>query len=209
MINPWLHIPARDYEAHMASPEVDQTRVLKGIFASALAKYTPKSLAVIGCATGNGFEHIDTKQTDYVAAVDINPAYLAILKERFSGRIPGLKLIEADFTAIEHWNMPVSLVYAALVFEYVDIAAATRSIARCMAPGAVLVAALQLPSEESAPVTPTRYKSLELLTPLMRLISPDEFLTTCQSVGLKQIATETVPFQKGKTCFVGHYLKEM
>ena len=58
------------------------------------------------------------------------------------------------------------MVFAALVFEYVNVAVALGNIARCLAPGAVLVVVLQLPSPESAPVTATRYKSLELLAPI-------------------------------------------
>ena len=58
MKNPWLRIPASDYEAHMALPQVSQTQALNKLMASSLAQYTPRSLAVIGCTTGNGFEHI-------------------------------------------------------------------------------------------------------------------------------------------------------
>jgi len=68
MTNPWLGIPAADYEAHMALPEVGQARALAALFASALEEYAPESLAVPGCATGNGFEHIDASKTRRVAA---------------------------------------------------------------------------------------------------------------------------------------------
>jgi hypothetical protein len=55
--NPWLQIPACDYEAHMALPEVAQAQALSKLMASVMKEYTPQSLAVIGCTTGNGFEH--------------------------------------------------------------------------------------------------------------------------------------------------------
>ena len=65
----------------MALPEVAQTQALSKLMASALKEYTPASLAVIGCTTGNGFEHIDHTHTHRVVGVDINAAYLAVLKD--------------------------------------------------------------------------------------------------------------------------------
>lgn len=205
MRNPWLRIPATDYEAHMALPEVAQAQALSKLMASALKEYTPASLAVIGCTTGNGFEHVDPTHTRRVVGVDINAAYLAVLKTRFAGKVPCLELIEADITGPDFGFDPVAMVFAALVFEYVDVARALRSIARCLAPGAILVAVLQLPSPESAPVTATRYKSLELLAPIMNLVSPPEFSHMCNSLGLQQIKTDSIPLKKGKAFFVGFY----
>ncbi len=203
MTNPWLQIPATDYETHMALPEVAQTQALDTLFASALTEYAPVSLAVFGCTTGNGFEHIETSQTRRVVGVDINPEYLAILKNRFGIKIPCLRVIEADFTSSGFRIEPVSMVFAGLVFEYVSIRDALRSIERCMLPGAVLVAILQLPRSESAPVTATQYKSLELLTPLMRLVSPDEFSDACISIGFRELKKKAVPLKMGKAFHVG------
>jgi SAM-dependent methyltransferase len=163
---------------------------------------------VIGCTTGNGFEHIDHTHTHRVVGVDINAAYLAVLKTRFADRIPRLELIEADITAPDFEFDPVSMVFAALVFEYLNVAVALCKITRCLAPGGILVAVLQLPSPESTPVTATRYRSLELLAPIMNLISPSEFSRMCNSLGLQQIKTNVIPLQKGKAFFVGFYRKD-
>ena len=208
MENPWLQIPASDYEAHMALPEVAQSQALSRVMASALKEYTPGTLAVIGCATGNGFEHIDISYTRRVVGVDINPAYLAVLENRFSVKIQGLELMEADVTSPGFRIDPVSMVFAGLLFEYVDVSAALGNIARCLAPEAILVAVLQLPSPKSAPVTDTHYKSLELLTSIMNLVSPFEFSDSCSSVGLRQIKTDTIKLMQGKAFFVGFYRKE-
>ena len=207
MINPWLRIPASDYEAHMALPEVAQAQVLSNLMASALTEYTPMSLAVIGCTTGNGFEHINTASTRRVVGIDINPDYLKILKTRFDGRIPRLELIKADITAPDFWIDPVSMVFAGLVFEYMDVLCALRSIFRCLAAGGIFLAVLQEPSTESAPVTATRYKSLELLSPIMNLVSPMEFSYMCGRVGFQEVRTDTVSLKKGKAFFVGYYRK--
>jgi len=77
MTNPWLHIPASDYEAHMSLPEVAQAQAINELFASVLQEYTPASLAVFGCTTGNGFEHIDSSKTRRIVATAI-PGQLSV-----------------------------------------------------------------------------------------------------------------------------------
>jgi hypothetical protein len=54
MRNPWLDIPLTDYEGHMSLPSVDQARFLADRFGELVERYTPKSIAIIGCAGGNG-----------------------------------------------------------------------------------------------------------------------------------------------------------
>jgi len=54
MDNPWLHIPASDYEGHMSSPHIDQQQFLAQIFQESLSKYDNASMALLGCTTGNG-----------------------------------------------------------------------------------------------------------------------------------------------------------
>jgi hypothetical protein len=50
MNNPWLDVPLADYEGHMALPGIEQAQLLSDIFADVLAKFSPRSVAVIGCA---------------------------------------------------------------------------------------------------------------------------------------------------------------
>ena len=87
MPNPWLTISAEDYEAHMASPEVGQLQVLNQLFKVVLEEHRPESMAVLGCSTGNGFEHIDPSTTRRVVGIDINPSYLAVARKRFLGSL--------------------------------------------------------------------------------------------------------------------------
>jgi hypothetical protein len=121
----------------MALPEVAHAQALSKLMASALKEYSPASLAVIGCTTGNGLENIDPTQTNRIVGVDINAAYLAVL---------------------------------------------------------------QLPSPESSPATVTRYKSLELLAPIMNLISPSEFSRMCNSLGLQQKRSNRAFFHYSEFC---------
>ncbi|HVS25014.1 MAG TPA: class I SAM-dependent methyltransferase, partial [Gammaproteobacteria bacterium] len=92
--NPWLTIPLADYEAHMALPEVGQAQLLAAVFAAELRARAPASVAVLGCAGGNGFEH--APRSLRVVGVDLNPDYVAAARARFGGRLPRLELHVAD-----------------------------------------------------------------------------------------------------------------
>ena len=48
MKNPWLYIPSDAYEGHMRL--TGQLQLLNDIFKESLETFTPKSLALLGCA---------------------------------------------------------------------------------------------------------------------------------------------------------------
>ena len=120
MRNPWLDIPLADYEGHMASPNVGQAQFLSDVFAGALNKYEPRSVAVLGCAGGNGLDRVSNKVTERVVGVDLNPDYVLHARTRFAHRIPLLELFVGDVQKDEFGFVPVELVFAGLLFEYVD-----------------------------------------------------------------------------------------
>ncbi|MBM3315539.1 class I SAM-dependent methyltransferase, partial [candidate division WOR-3 bacterium] len=80
--NPWLHVPAADYEAHMGPQGADQSRPLAELFAGFYRKSRPAALAVPGCATGNGLECVDPAVTKRLVGIDINPEFLRVAAER-------------------------------------------------------------------------------------------------------------------------------
>lgn len=81
--NPWTEIPLADYEGHMSLPSVGQAQMLDAVFGQDLQAYAPESVAVLGCAGGNGFKRLIGSRVKRVVAVDINPLYL---KEFYVGR---------------------------------------------------------------------------------------------------------------------------
>jgi SAM-dependent methyltransferase len=83
MANPWLDIRESDYVGHMSSPAVNQRPVLGRLLRDALDSARPAAVLVLGCSTGNGFEHVDATVTRRVTGVDLNRAYLRKLVERF------------------------------------------------------------------------------------------------------------------------------
>jgi SAM-dependent methyltransferase len=88
IVNPWLTVPASDYEGHMTA--AGQLPALSAIFRGVYLEQRPRRVTVLGCATGNGFEHIDPAMTEEVIGVDINAAYLEVARKRFAAS--GFKL---------------------------------------------------------------------------------------------------------------------
>ena len=74
MSNPWLNIPLADYEGHMRSDEVQQLGALSELFAAALKRCQPTSVALLGVGGGNGLDRIDSRLTKRVVGAGLEPA---------------------------------------------------------------------------------------------------------------------------------------
>jgi SAM-dependent methyltransferase len=133
-MNPWLALPLEDYAGHMGSEAVDQLVPLADLFAEALARLRPRSVAVLGVAGGNGLQHVDGTITSRVVGIDVNPGYLAVTRQRFP-ELRGLELACADLARDTLDVEPVAL-HAALVFEH-------AGITRCLDNAVVLVGILR------------------------------------------------------------------
>jgi ubiquinone/menaquinone biosynthesis C-methylase UbiE len=206
--NPWLDIPAADYEGHMSHESVGQLQALSEIFREIVTTFEPRRLAVLGCATGNGFEHIRPKVTETVVAVDVNQEYLGILKRRFEDTLPGLQLTCGDVTKVRLAPRSFDHVHTGLIFEYVDPRRLLERIAEWLEPGGVLSVVLQVPSPQSAPVTETSYDSLKRLEPVMRLVHPAELAAAAYAVGLAERKSFEVELQQGKKFRVIYFVSK-
>lgn len=205
--NPWLRISARDYESHMDRPDVDQLRFLSDQFRSALQDYPCTTVAMLGCATGNGLVHVNPDQTSCLTAVDINQEYLQITRERYQERIPGLETVCADLAACELEPERYDLVFAGLVFEYVDPVVLLPRIRSWLKDGGILVAVLQQPSEKTNAVSGTTVPSIQALSSVMALHDPAVFQATASRSGLRSEAGDTVRLATGKPFHVGVFRK--
>jgi hypothetical protein len=67
--NPWSLVPAADYEAYMGPEGADLLAPLSAVFQEAWLAAQPERVLVVGCATGNGLEHVDPAVTRRVAEV--------------------------------------------------------------------------------------------------------------------------------------------
>ena len=204
-MNPWTEIPLADYEGHMSLPAVGQAQMLDALFGQDLRAYAPESVAVLGCAGGNGFKHLIGSRAKRVVGVDINPLYLKELADRFGASIPGLELVCGDLLDASVNFPPVQLVHAALVFEYVNPARLLPRIRKWLLPDGVLTAVLQLPSEKMPAITPTPFTSLSLLVPMMELVPPAIFKAHAGKAGLVEESGEIVTPGTGKEFHVGRF----
>jgi predicted TPR repeat methyltransferase len=194
--NPWLTIPLADYEAHMALPQVGQAQLLADLFATELRARSPSSVAVLGCAGGNGFEHASAALR--VVGVDVNADYIAAARARFASRLPRLELHVADLEWAQLDLEPVDLVFAALVLEYVELESVLERICGWLAPRGTLTTVLQLPGAEAPEITPSPFTSLARLAPRLRLVSPERLVRLAAGSGLRASDTRTATATGGK-----------
>lgn len=204
MNNPWLEVPLSDYEGHMSLPTIAQAEMLAAQFSDVLRRFLPESVAVIGCAGGNGFDRIPS-ETKRVVGVDINPSYIASASSRYLGSIPGLEFHVADIQSAPLAFGPVDLIYAALVFEYVSLPAALSNLSRVCRPGGRLVSVLQQPSPDVHAVSASPYRNVQVLAPIMRLVPPAEFAECAASSGFALESEKTLVLKTGKEFIIQVY----
>jgi threonine dehydrogenase-like Zn-dependent dehydrogenase len=202
-MNRWLDVPLHDYEGHMGSPLVDQLAPLARLFADALVRLRPASVAVLGVAGGNGLEHIDPAVTSRVVGIDVNPSYLEAVRSRLP-ELRGLELHCFDLgrdpaPAIE----PVSLVHAALVFEHAGTAACLDTAVALVAPEGHLSVVLQMPADDRDAVTPTGYASVASLAADFAFVDPHRLRRTLAQRGLRLTHQARITLATGKALWSG------
>lgn len=204
MINPWLNIPASDYEGHMSSPNVGQLSFLAKTFKESLENHDCRAVALLGCATGNGLEYIKNEVSHRVTAVDINPEYLKILRQRFGNSIRGLEIVRDDLAKCQLEENAYTLIFAGLVFEYLDPQILLQKIAKWLRVDGILVTVLQQPTDGGS-VTETPYTSLKSLNSIMNLIDRKQFKIIATDIGLMAIGEKIVTLETGKSFYIGTY----
>ena len=172
MVNPWLNVPLSEYEGHMNSPEVQQLGALADLFAEALERCKPRSVAILGIAGGNGLDRIDSRVTKRIVGIDVNPAYLDEVRRRYPDR-PGLELYCADLADSKVEVELVQLVHAASVFEHAGIERCLENALSLVAPGGALSVVLQLPSPVVEGVAPSAFSSMQNLKSHFSFVDPE------------------------------------
>jgi len=207
MSNPWLEIAEVDYVGHMSSPAVNQRPVLKRLLGDALESALPGAVLVLGCSTGNGLEHVDSTVTRRVMGVDINPAYLRRLVERFPNPGFALDVRCADLAGYAFAREAFDLVHAGLVLEYVEWSPLLPRLAETLRAGGTFSVVLQRPSVSSPAVTPTGFTSLRSLESLFHFVEPDVLVAQARNVGLALEYRRTEPLESAKAFEVLRFVK--
>jgi SAM-dependent methyltransferase len=207
MQSPWLKIPLGDYEAHMASAPIAQAQMLAAQFEFFLKGCAPKSVAIFGCAGGNGLERINAKLTQRVVAIDINADYIEKTRDRFESCFLKFETLAVDVQNPALDFEPVDLILAGLIFEYVDVNAVIKNARRLLAPNGTLVTISQLPCDGSVNVSPSPYPSLQSLEPHLRIISPEALRAVAEHNGLSAMTSQQISLASGKAFQVQRFGK--
>ena len=197
MNNPWLDVPLADYEGHMALPGIEQAQLLSDIFAGVLAKFSPSSVAFIGCAGGNGFDRI-APAISRVVGVDLNPRFVAETEARFRGRIENLELIVGDIQSHEVSFSPVDLMFLGLILEYVNVESVIARMPSLLTARGHIVTVLQLPTVGYQQVSPSPFKSVHPVGEAMHLVSPARLQESVEAQGYVQLESCNVVSNGGK-----------
>lgn len=202
--NPWTVVQAGDYEKHMGPEGVDQLAPLSTIFQEVYLAAQPDRVLLLGCATGNGLEHVNPAVTQKVTGVDVNLQYLGVARQRFMHLGAKLELFCAEAEKFRPTPQSFDLVHAALVFEYLHPEPLVRRIAEWLAPGGSCCVVLLLPGGE-APAAPS--KPMQIIEKAMKLVPPDELTRLFQHYGLSRKRARTVPLKHGKSFWVGVFAR--
>ena len=189
----------------MSLPEVGQAQMIAEQFDRALDRWAPKSIAVIGCAGGNGLDKIEGSAVVRVVAVDVNPDYIERTRDRHGKRLPGLELVCADVQSESLIYDPVDFTYAALLFEYVGLPSALKTLKRNSRHDAVLTAVLQLPHPSVHAVSPSPYRSLGNLATAMTLVAPEKLRHAAEQVGFTLCDSTILELSSGKRFCVQNF----
>ncbi len=196
--NPWLDIPLADYEQHMALPENGQAQMLAKELGAVVEECHPKSVAIIGCAGGNGFKCLLGHGLERVVGVDINPTYIDTFRRRCRGAFSKVESYVADIQLDELRFPPVDLVFVALVFEFVDLDKTIKALRPLCLPGGCFAVVLQLANPSLEAVTPSPYTSLQKLAPILRLLEPEVFVSSAQASGFTLEGDKHLELPSGK-----------
>ena len=203
MSNPWLNIPLADYEGHMRSDEVQQLDALSELFAAALERCQPTSVAVLGVGGGNGVDRIDSGITKRVVGLDLNARYLNEARKRYGGAC-NLSLHCVDLREEQVELEPVRLVHAALVFEHAGIDRCLENAVSLVDGGDALCAVLQLPSQQAEQeIGSSNFPSMLTLKDNFALVDPISLERKLARVGFRMTHDVLRPVPAGKRLWMG------
>jgi ubiquinone/menaquinone biosynthesis C-methylase UbiE len=198
-MNPWLKITYSDYENHML--EVGQAQILNKLTDYFLKEYKPANFALIGCATGNGLEHVDNEITKNVHAIDINPDFIKQIKIRFENKIKNLTTHCLDLNKESLYLSNIDLVFCGLILEYIEPEKFLKNISEILHENGKIVIVIQK-NKKASFVTKTKYKTLESLSQIAQEISKKRIVDICEKLNLKMIHKNEILLNENKSFVV-------
>ena len=205
--NPWLSVDLANYEGHMATPEVGQAALLAEEFKLAVESARPRSLALVGCAGGNGLDSLIGTAIGPVVCVDINSSYLDTLRGRYAGKIPRLETVCTEVENLS-FRQPLDLIFGGLIFEYTRLDEALISLSRTLRLGGKLVALVQMKSVGVATVSSSPYAgTLSEVGAAFTYIDVDTMSSLAAVRGLIETDRKVRTLDSGKSFTITEYEK--
>src|SRR5215467_3893456 len=187
----------------MRSDEVQQLDALSELFAAALERCQPTSVAVLGVGGGNGLDRIDSGITKRVVGLDLNARYLNETRKRYGGTC-NLSLHCVDLREEQVELEPVHLVHAALIFEHAGIDRCLENAVSLVDGGSALCAVLQLASQQAEQeIGSSNFPSMLTLKDNFALVDPISLERKLARVGFRMVHDVLRPVPAGKRLWMG------
>ena len=198
--NAWNRIPLDDYERHMEHETVAQSQLLNDLTNKYLQKHNPEWPLFLGISGGNGLEHIDINKTKRVYGIDINKSYLEETQKRFGEKIKQLVLVNADISTSNESFLQADFVWAALIFEYIDIQKGFEFIANNIGESTKLIITIQSNNGNQS-VSQTGVESIKSVKEIFKIVDKDNLQVNALKVGFELIGSEENVLPNGKSFF--------
>jgi len=205
MSHPWLEVPIADYEAHMALPSVGQAQLLSAALQRTMARFQPRSLAVLGVAGGNGLELLERALVRRVVALDFNPDYLALCSRRYSASFSEFEPVLHDLSQGPPAIAPVECIFAGLVLEYLCVESFCDYLPSLLTPGGGFAALLQLPSPTLPEISASPFSSLTRLEPAFSFVDPVSLHARLSAHAFSRIVADRYDLPSGKSFYYVSY----
>jgi len=205
-------ITAEDYEAHMAA--IGQAQAAAALTREIIQSAGPPDrgrIAIVGAGTGQMLDFLDPSlfRPFRITCTDLNPSFLARLKERLAQH--GLAaLVFEDNIAHTTLEPGPDLLLATLVLEHVDWRSGVETFA-ALRPAACGIIIQQNPPGMISAVTPNRRvppsiaKAVEIAHPT--LVPQEELLAAFDALGYRQKANWVRDVADGKRLIAFLFLR--
>ncbi|MCS3556436.1 MULTISPECIES: hypothetical protein [unclassified Sphingobacterium] len=197
-INPWNYIPLNDYEQHMEHKDVAQAQLLNSLTYKYLKKHKPENILFLGISGGNGLEHVDTDRVKKIFGIDINQSYLNESHKRFGNKIRQLELATADIGTSTKSFIKADFIWAALIFEYVNIEGAFQFIANNCNKYINLIITIQSNNGTNS-VSSTGIESVKSVKDIFKNVDRNELQNTASKFGFRLTNSEENILPNGKS----------
>lgn len=196
--NPWNNIPLTDYELHMEHESVGQAKLLNLLTSKYLKKHAPENVLFLGVSGGNGLEHVDIGQVKHVCAIDINNNYLDEAARRYGSKIEQLNLVNDDIGTSNVSYIKADFIWAALIFEYVDIERCFQFVLNNAGQSCRLIVTIQSNNGVQT-VSKTGVESIRSVASIFEIIDRDDLQAKAAKVGFECISSEENFLPNGKS----------